>query len=123
MLTVRTRIARSAINGFGVFADERIPANTLVWEHLAGFDLDLEINSLPSPAQDYVRHFGNQVDPGVYLLCGDHARFMNHSNNPNISSAVGKGYALRDIAAGEEITCDYREFDISFAEFVAKDVE
>jgi SET domain-containing protein len=42
---------------------------------------------------------------------------MNHADNPNTAgvhesgSIEGFDVAMRDIAAGEELTCDYRTFD------------
>lgn len=48
---------------------------------------------------------------GGYLLDGDNARFLNHSLEPNIEfRADADGYALRDIAAHEELGCDYGQF-------------
>jgi hypothetical protein len=38
--------------------------------------------------------------------------YMNHSDDPNVHSSAELNfeyYALRDIAAGEEILCDYRQ--------------
>jgi hypothetical protein len=72
---------------------------------------------LPTPARDYLRHFTNQTGSDTFLLCADSARFMNHSDRPNISSADERNHALRDIEAGEEIICNYREFDVSFVGF------
>ena len=41
----------------------------------------------------------------------DNDRFTNHSETPNTCvDAVGHCYALKDIAADEELTADYREF-------------
>lgn len=54
---------------------------------------------------------------GLYLLCGDHARHMNHSDAPNCGelhtrfSPESKTVALRDIASGEELTEDYASFE------------
>lgn len=46
------------------------------------------------------------------VLCGDNARFMNHSFEPNCDDDGGEfTTAARDIEAGEELTCDYRRFD------------
>ena len=40
---------------------------------------------------------------------------MNHSERPNTDfTAFDAGYAICDIAAGEEITCNYHEFDPTF---------
>lgn len=117
MLVVKTYVDRSAVNGFGVFAGEDIPAHALLWEFTPYFDLELEAERFSGQAQQYILHYGNMIEPGLFLLCGDNARFMNHSENPNMTAVDGKNYALRNIAAGEEITCDYREFDIAFKGF------
>jgi len=47
------------------------------------------------------------------ILCGDDARFINHSDTPNIASdytldPYGADIAVRDIEAGEEITTGYK---------------
>lgn len=51
----------------------------------------------------------------MLVLCGDNARFMNHSFEPNCDDRTGVTFALRDILAGEELTCDYRVFDLESA--------
>ncbi len=41
--------------------------------------------------------------------------YMNHSREPNVDFSVpGVGTSLRDISAGEELTCDYRQFMINW---------
>ena len=50
------------------------------------------------------------------MLSGDHACFINHSDTPNTGAAVNPALpvttvALRDIQAGEEITCNYWAYD------------
>jgi len=56
---------------------------------------------------------------GERILCGDDARFFNHSTDPTVADAAGNPYecvALRDIALGDEITSDYFLFDRSAGE-------
>jgi hypothetical protein len=50
------------------------------------------------------------------VLCGDNAKFMNHSFEPNCDDVDGP-YTVtkRDIATDEELTCDYRLFDLESA--------
>ncbi|TIP77156.1 MAG: SET domain-containing protein-lysine N-methyltransferase, partial [Mesorhizobium sp.] len=49
--------------------------------------------------------------PGFMVYEVDNGRFMNHSERPNTDfSRYGGATAIRDIAADEEITCDYGEF-------------
>ena len=53
---------------------------------------------------------------GCYINCGDNAKYINHSDNPNIisvfddTSEVDNSIAARGIAIGEELTLDYRSF-------------
>lgn len=120
MMLVRTYLDRSPLHGFGVFTKDAIPAQTLAWEFTEGLDLEIsaaQFAAQPLVIREYILHYGNQTEEDLYLLCGDHARFMNHSDRPNLSASTYEGFALRHIAAGEEITCDYREFDINFKGF------
>lgn len=74
--------------------------------------------SAPPPA---LRHFLNIAyvsgKTGEYIYCCDHAGYFNHSTNPNVRCIPSGGkwedicIAATDIAAGEEMTVDYREFD------------
>ena len=55
------------------------------------------------------------------MLCADYARFFNHSDDPNVRNTDDSSQngwcvdrAARDITRGEELTCDYREFDADF---------
>ena len=49
--------------------------------------------------------------PGYLVYEVDNGRFMNHSENPNTDfSDAGGARTTRDIATGEEITCNYHEF-------------
>ncbi len=118
MLLVRTKLAPSPIEGIGVFADEFIPKGTPVWEMILPFDSTFtatELDSLPSVAREQMlKHSYRDARLGVYVLCGDNARFFNHSPRPNVASKEDINRALRDIQPGEEITCDYREFDADF---------
>jgi SET domain-containing protein len=114
MLLVGTYLSSSKINGFGIFAQEFIPAGSVVWEFTPGLDLEFWVDEQPQRIQEYLRHYGSRVEPSIYLLCGDNARFMNHSDNPNVSGAQSPNIALRDIEAGEEITCNYAEFNLDF---------
>ena len=55
-------------------------------------------------------------EAGGRVLSGDHNCFMNHALDPNTgapsdSTPPNVIVALRDIAAGEELTCDYWAFD------------
>jgi uncharacterized protein len=116
MLLVRTYLDRSALHGIGVFAAQLIPAGAVVWRFTPGFDLDLDpalIEIQPPHCRERLLHYG-YIDPRLdrYILCCDDARFFNHSDHPNLESDFtcdrhGVDIAIRDIAAGEEMTVDY----------------
>ena len=116
MLLVRTYVAASAIEGVGVFAAEAIPSGTSIWRLEPGFDhviamADYE-NAPPVLRELLDRYAYPSPDrPGFIIYEVDNGRFMNHAAQPNTNFSVPSGgTARRDIAAGEELTCDYGEF-------------
>lgn len=115
MLLIDTYVGSSAIEGTGVFAGEPIMAGQHVWTLNPMFDRLIsheQYLASPKPLQDFVDRYA-YFDQGLnaFLLDGDHSRFLNHSEWPAIEfRADGDGYATRDIASGEELTCDYRHF-------------
>jgi SET domain-containing protein len=120
MLCVKTRLGQSEIEGVGLFAAEPIPKGTVVWRYDPRFDLSLDMRDIPADdtiAREWLMRYGyQQTEDPVYIVCGDNARFMNHSDEPNCDDVNDETVALRDIAEGEEITCDYARFDKRFAE-------
>lgn len=115
MLLVRTYIAPSAIHGIGLFAAAPIAAGTVLWRFAAPLDTRIpvgEIEGLEPLARATLARYGYRVGDCVFL-CGDDARFMNHAPAPNCDDArdAFETVATRDIAEGEELTCDYRVID------------
>jgi hypothetical protein len=54
-------------------------------------------------------------DPRLTIIELDNGRFMNHSTAPNTRfSDPDEGFTRVGIAAHQELTCDYSEFDPSF---------
>jgi uncharacterized protein len=116
MLLVPTYLDQSPLHGLGVFASEVIPSGTAVWRFTPGFDLELDPAVLarqPDHFRERLLHYG-YIDPrlGRYILCCDDARFLNHSDDPNMTPDFtldrhGVDIAIREIAAGEELTVDY----------------
>lgn len=120
MMLVRTRVAPSAIHGMGLFAVDAIPKGTPVWRFEPGFDREFspkEFAAMPAQGQAHIRWFAYMDrDTGQRVLSGDHSCFMNHAAEPNTGAprdalAPITTVALRDIASGEELTCDYWKFD------------
>jgi SET domain-containing protein len=121
MMLVSTYLSNSKIEGVGIFAAEPIKAGEVIWRLEPKFDVfftEAEIDDLPPHMQDFIERYTypHIRMPGVLILEADNGRFMNHSETPNTDFAgFDQGFAIRDIAQGEEITCNYREFDTTFS--------
>jgi SET domain-containing protein len=117
VLLVPTYLAPSAIHGIGLFAAEPIRAGTQIWRLDEPFDQVVDGRSLvglDTVAQLQVQRYA-YLDPlrKVRILCGDDARFFNHSDDPNCRDAPGSEgtvtVTVRDVADGEELTWDHGE--------------
>ncbi|WP_108681366.1 SET domain-containing protein [Methyloceanibacter sp. wino2] len=123
MLLISTFVAPSSIEGLGVFADEFVPRGTIIWQYNPKFDVlvdDTELGALPPPMQSHIARYGYpHLDrPSFRVIDVDNGKYMNHSLNPNTDFRLfDRGIALTDIARGDEITCNYREFDPAFVDF------
>jgi SET domain-containing protein len=120
MLLVNTTLGPSAIHGIGLFAAEPIPAGTVIWRFHPAVDRfvdEHDLDDLSPAAREQVMKY-TYVDVALRrrILCGDDARFFNHSDDPNCldfpDERGGTTVARRDIAAGEELTSDYATFDL-----------
>jgi SET domain-containing protein len=118
MLVVKTRLEYSSIHGLGCFAAEDITAGQLVWRFDPGIDLvfaDKDLAALPAAFREFLKVYAYSPVAGAersYVLCVDHARHMNHSDAPSLrETPEGTNVAARDIRKGEELTCNYTEFD------------
>ncbi len=125
MLLVKTKLDKSGIHGIGLFADEFIPKNTIIWKFNRLIDLrcsEADIEKLPDASREQIQKYSyREKHTGLYVLCGDDARFFNHTETPNCIDFYSDEdqditVALRDIFAGEELTCDYALFDLDFVE-------
>ncbi len=120
MLLVKSFLKFSEIHGVGCFTAEDIKAGQIVWKLDPILDTEFDETFLKN-SHPAVIEFMNTYAYGqrngskkTFILCGDHARHMNHSDSPNLVEAGdGNAYnlAIRDIKAGEELTCDYLAFD------------
>jgi SET domain-containing protein len=120
MFLVPTYLSQSSIHGVGVFTPEPIAEGTLLWEFNPSIDWKLtpeELAQFPEPYQSRFRMYCYLSPEGVYVFCGDNAKYMNHSLTPNCDDPEGRyTIANRDIEAGEELTSNYLTFDLESAE-------
>lgn len=113
MLTIRTYVGPSFIHGMGVFAAEPVRAGTRVWVLDPTIDVEItpeQIAALPDPAREVALAHSFVNEDGRMILSRDNAVFFNHSAEPNTLAEPEGNVALRDIAVGEELTEDYRNF-------------
>lgn len=120
MLLVDTYVGPSAIEGVGVFAAEPIARGQLIYRFEPSFDrliAKADLAALPASVRQFIERYTyrHPETAGVLVLDADHGRHMNHSAAPNTDFRDLKfGYAIADIAPGEEITCNYADFEPGF---------
>lgn len=124
MFIVKTSLRSSFIQGLGCFADEPIKKGQVVWEFDPRLDIRIPLSVVESFPPFMREHF--RIYSYVELLdgqetmvyCADFSKHMNHSDEPNLFDTEDnlQEIAIRDIAAGEELTCNYYKFDLHAAE-------
>jgi uncharacterized protein len=107
------RVAKSRIQGRGAYARTAIPARKKIGS-LSGEVISLRearrrVKALNGAPVNMVELWnGEALDASVNA---NDMRFINHSCSPNTYMRVCgyhvEFYALRDITAGEELSCDY----------------
>ena len=119
MLLVKTKLEKSQIPnaGLGCFAVELIPKGTKIWEFNSDFDRVYSknvIKGLSLLELEYLDKYSYRNN-GLYYLCVDNGRFINHSIDPNTfeDNKIQATYASRDIQRDEEILSDYRTFGVN----------
>ena len=122
MFLIRTSIRPSSIHGNGVFASEDVAAGTTIWRYEPAFDIlitDEQLSATPAAFREYIDMYAYRSSDlnGRLLLPCDHAKFLNHSPDPNTSELPFVSIASRRIRLGEEITCDYSKFCINWTGF------
>ncbi len=111
MTIVKTFLKEVPNKGIGLFAGEDIPNGKLWWKDVPSFDKIItkeEYESYDSIQKEFVDTYNFIKNDGTMYMCVDNARFINHSDTPNTGNILDDCMAIRDIKAGEELTCDYR---------------
>lgn len=104
--------------GDGIFATAEIPRGTVVYV-VDPLDLRLsqaEFERLKRPIRELADKYSYIDQNGCRILSWDHAKYVNHSCEPNtLSAGYGFEVALRDIVPGEQITDDYGLFNLEWS--------
>lgn len=100
----------------GLYSGTDLAAGTVIWEYDDRVDWKItpeEFAGFPDPYRSRMGHYVYLDASGLYILCGDNAKFMNHAAHPNCDDPDGEYTVTRQaIATGEELTCDYTQFDV-----------
>jgi len=113
-------LAASPIQGVGVYTWVPVPKGHLIFPYHDVDDCVLITEPPPEgPLQVMVNRYGVETKEGIWIP-SDFNRmgvwwFINHSTEPNIEYAGNDIVAARDLAAGEELTIDYRTLDEDFS--------
>jgi hypothetical protein len=116
MLLIRCYLAPSLIEGLGVYCHDPIERADKIWRYDRMLDLafpETRFDDVETPVRDFLERYSVPAfdRPGYRILHGDEARFLNHSQAPNLDFSDGIwGRALADIPAGTELTCNYADF-------------
>ena len=109
----KVRAAPSAIDGRGAFAAEPIPARRKIGE-IRGESITVREARARAKRQQRIMIVEVSARRAVDASHStDALRFTNHSCAPNATMRIRGGrielYAMRDVAAGEELTVNYGE--------------
>lgn len=120
MLLVKTKIKESQIAGYGLFADEFIPKDTIIWKLNELIDKVIPVSDLDKFTQlerDFLDMYAYREGNNI-ILCSDNGRYFNHSATPNTIDLIDERGSLTiakvDINIGEELVSDYSSFDADF---------
>jgi uncharacterized protein len=122
MLLIKTYLAPSKIHGIGLFAAADTPADTKICAIHPSVDRVYTKDELMGIRSEIAReqlqrYAGVSADGEQYVICGDDARFINHSTDPNCAFPPELKtllFALRPIRKDEELTINYKFVDPSF---------
>mmetsp|Transcript_17392 Transcript_17392/g.37560 ORF Transcript_17392/g.37560 Transcript_17392/m.37560 type:complete len:151 (-) Transcript_17392:243-695(-) len=121
VVEVEVRPCEDPVKGQGVYAKQFISQGTVVWtptllEAWTPEEAKQKLSEMqPEAAHVFLRHcfVAPTVPDRLQLNPTDDGRYTNHSSSPNTQACEDPSQgtvATRDIAAGEELTCDYRVF-------------
>ncbi len=102
--------------GYGVVATQLIPKGTITWVQ---DKLDIVLSSAQiDEMSDFYKNildiYTFRNNKGDYVLCWDHAKYVNHSFRSNcLTTPYDFEIAVRDIYPGEQLTDDYGYLNIS----------
>lgn len=119
MIHFKYKLKTSGLHGIGLFTDQKITKGELVYSASPLLDLNItqkQFDSLSMPEKNEIMWWGFFDEPSqMWHVDFDVSKFINHSYSANVTQDDNhdEAYlvAVRDIAADEEITQNYLEFE------------
>ena len=125
MYKVLVNVQTSNIDGKGVFAQQDVQKDTIVWQYTADHDhaiTQAEFDAKDQVEKEYlyrVAYLSPWSNLWVYPPRGDPAEYTNHSPDNNLTVRFDEDVstepyfiANRNISTSEELTNNYHEFDM-----------
>jgi hypothetical protein len=116
MLMFKAELGQSKIHGIGLFLLEPVTKGDIVWSFHTRIDrvfTEADRVSLAPLIADYIDTYACWHEKtGLWMLFGDNARFINHSDNPILLSqgiAFSDYIAAEDLAIGTELNVNYHD--------------
>ena len=113
---------RAPFDGIGVFALAPIAKGTAVWRFAKGLDMEFGpeiVDTLPVACADVLHalRLSRPQHAARSILCFDDARFVNHSDTPNVATDYAQDpvrsrrRAARHRGRARNLTMDYAGFE------------
>lgn len=119
MMHISYTLKESPLHGIGLFAQEKLSKGQLVYTASPLLDVNItqkEFDSLEKSEQDEIKWWGFFDTPTqMWHVDFDVSKFINHAKEATLTQdpAHTEAYLIttREVAAGEELTQNYLEFE------------
>ena len=119
MIHVKYKLDKSKEHGVGLFADQDIPKETVVYTPSLLLDVNLtqaQFDSLDEKEKREIRYWGFFDEPSQkWHVDFDVSHFINHSYDATVaqdpSYSEAHLIATRDLKSGDELTQNYLDFE------------
>jgi len=119
MIHIKYKLDKSITHGVGIFADQDIKKDDLIFTSSPLLDVNInqeQFDSLADAEKEQIRYWGFWIEADkVWHVDFDHIHFINHSFNANTTQDSSHPdawlVATRDVKNGEELTQNYLEFE------------
>ncbi len=103
-------LRKSRLQGRGIFAKKKIPRGTILLitdSDSSTCCTEGQYKKMGKRRKAFFNRWAYQDDDGKLCYYKGISRYINHNCNPNMATVGHNDIAIRDIAAGEEVTYDY----------------